>query len=66
MAEADSFIRSFGFVLPPFAYWSPSKMRQERARIDGIVEASLGWDITDFGQGRYDELGLFLLSLIHI
>ena len=63
MAEADSFIRSFGFVLPPFAYWSPAKMRRERARIDGIVEASLGWDITDFGQGRYDELGLFLFTV---
>lgn len=21
--ESDAFIRSFGYVMPPFAYWSP-------------------------------------------
>ncbi len=63
MAEADAFIRSFGFVLPPFAYWSPNEMAERRADIDGIINARLGWDITDFGQGRYDELGLFLFTV---
>ena len=27
MAQADDFIRSFGYVLPPFAYWTPDEMR---------------------------------------
>ena len=63
MAEADEMIRSFGFILPPFAYWSPDRMRAERARIGGIVEAGLGWDITDYGQGRFDDLGLFLFTV---
>ena len=61
MEQADEFIRSHGFVLPPFAYWSP----EEFARRAGprITEARLGWDITDFGAGRFDELGLFLFTL---
>ncbi len=63
MAEADAFIRSFGFVLPPFAYWTPDEMKARRGEIDGIVEARLGWDITDYGQGRFDELGLFLFTI---
>jgi D-lyxose ketol-isomerase len=63
MREADEFIRSFGFILPPFAYWSPQQMRERRADIDGIVGARLGWDITDYGQGRFDELGLFLFTV---
>ncbi|OED35640.1 D-lyxose/D-mannose family sugar isomerase [Chromatiales bacterium (ex Bugula neritina AB1)] len=63
MAEADKFIRSFGFILPPFAYWSPAQMREQRAAISGIVDACLGWDITDYGQGRFDELGLFLFTV---
>lgn len=63
MAEADKFIRSFGFILPPFAYWSPDEMRARRADIDGIVNARLGWDITDYGVGKYDELGLFLFTV---
>ena len=60
---ADAFIRSFGFILPPFAYWSPQTMRDRRAEIDGIVDARLGWDITDYGEGRFDTLGLFLFTV---
>jgi D-lyxose ketol-isomerase len=62
MAEADDFIRSFGFVLPPFAYWTPDAFR---ARTDAarIVQARMGWDITDYGQGDFDRLGLFLFTL---
>lgn len=61
--EADAFIRSFGFRLPPFAYWSPQEMQDRRASIAGIVDARLGWDITDYGQGRFEELGLFLFTV---
>jgi D-lyxose ketol-isomerase len=60
---ADAFIRSFGYILPPFAYWSPQTMRDRRAEIDGIVDARLGWDITDYGEGRFDTLGLFLFTV---
>lgn len=62
MAQADEMIRRHGFVLPPFAYWSPD---QFRARTDArrIVHSRMGWDITDYGQGRFDDLGLFLFTL---
>ncbi len=62
MEEADAMIRAHGFTLPPFAYWTPDEFR---ARTDAvrIVEARMGWDITDYGQGRYEELGLFLFTL---
>jgi D-lyxose ketol-isomerase len=63
MAEAEALIRSFGFVLPPFAGWSPEDMKARRGEIDGIVSGRLGWDITDYGQGKYGELGLFLFTL---
>ena len=62
IAEADDFIRSFGHILPPFAYWSPDEMRKWRGDIDAIVDARLGWDITDYGTGRFDEMGLFLFT----
>ena len=62
LREADAFIRSFGYVLPPFAHWTPEQMKARRAEIDGIVGARLGWDITDYGQERFDELGLFLFT----
>jgi len=59
--EGDAFIRSFGYVMPPFAYWSPEELQGRRPA--GIVDARLGWDITDYGLGKYDELGLFLFTV---
>jgi D-lyxose ketol-isomerase len=60
--EADAFIRSFGVVLPPFAYWSPAEMKARRSDISGIVDSRLGWDITDYGRGDFAGLGLFLFT----
>jgi len=63
MAEADAFIKSFGFLLPPFAHWTPAEMQSRRGQIDNILSSRLGWDITDYGQGKFDELGLFLFTV---
>lgn len=63
IAQADDFIRSHGFVLPPFAYWSPSELIKRKADIAGIVDARLGWDITDYGKGDFDNFGLFLFTV---
>jgi D-lyxose ketol-isomerase len=63
MAEADAMMRSFGFVLPPFAYWTPDEMKARRGAIDAIVSGRMGWDITDYGQGDFEKLGLFLFTL---
>lgn len=61
LRQGDAFIRSFGYVMPPFAYWSPDELKARRPQ--GIVGARLGWDITDYGQGKFDELGLFLFTV---
>jgi D-lyxose ketol-isomerase len=60
LLEADGFIRSFGYVMPPFAYWTPAEMQAKKPA--GILDARLGWDITDYGEGRFDEMGLFLFT----
>ncbi|PWR03205.1 D-lyxose/D-mannose family sugar isomerase [Meridianimarinicoccus roseus] len=60
IAAGDAFIRSFGYVMPPFAYWSPDEIRAPQA--DTIRSRGLGWDITDYGAGRFDEMGLFLFT----
>jgi len=65
MAEADAFIASFGFVLPPFARLKPAELvaSHRRGNVSGIVDARLGWDITDYGESRFDEMGLFLFTV---
>lgn len=49
-----------GVVLPPFADWSPERIRGAEAA--GIRARGLGWDVTDYGQGRFRELGLVLFT----
>jgi len=60
--QSDEFIQSFGFRLPPFAYWSPQQMKDRRSKISAIVDARLGWDITDFGNGDFQSMGLMLFT----
>jgi D-lyxose ketol-isomerase len=62
LREGEAFITSHGYVMPRFANWTPDEMRVRRVQIGGIAGARLGWDITDYGQGRFDELGLFLFT----
>ena len=62
MREADKFIRSFGYILPPFAYWTPQEFKDRKGEAKNIINANLGWDITDYGQGRFSEIGLILFT----
>ncbi|MGB3178268.1 MAG: D-lyxose/D-mannose family sugar isomerase [Albidovulum sp.] len=61
--EANGFIRSHGFTLPPWAYWSPDEFRKRAPEASRVVNARCGWDITDYGEGRFDQLGLSLFTL---
>ena len=63
MVQADDMIRSFGFTLPPFAYWSPATFKRNATAARPIIEAQCGWDITDYGAGDFEALGLFLFTL---
>jgi D-lyxose ketol-isomerase len=61
--DADAFIRSFGYIMPPFAYWSPQQMKARQTDSAAVFTSRLGWDITDYGQGKFDDLGLFLFTV---
>ena len=63
MAEADEMIRRFGFTLPPFAYWTPDEFKSRQTEARHVIDARCGWDITDYGAGRFHEMGLFLFTL---
>ena len=63
MAAADDMLRHHGFALPPFAYWTPDEFKANADTAQRVIDARMGWDITDYGQGKFDELGLFLFTL---
>ena len=57
------FCEEMNFHLPPFAYWSPRAWAEAGHEYDEIRDNELGWDITDFGQGRFDEVGLVVFTI---
>ena len=61
--RSDKFIRSNSFYLPPFAYWSPQAWSTKGPEVGEIIDKRLGWDITDFGQGDFERIGLFLFTI---
>lgn len=63
MGDAIAFMNQHQFHLPPFAFWSPDEWRRKGPEVREIVERELGWDITDFGGGQYDQLGLFIFTI---
>jgi D-lyxose ketol-isomerase len=61
--DSIAFIESHGFLLPPFTRWSPSDWLEKRSNSQEVKENMLGWDITDFGSGKFLERGLIMLTL---
>ena len=50
-------------ALPSWASWSPDQWAALGPEGDEIRENHLGWDVTDFGLGRFFENGLALFTL---
>jgi len=63
LRENAAFLQRMNFLLPPFSTWSPEDWRQKGPECREIVEQQLGWDITDFGSGDFEKVGLFLFTV---
>ncbi|SER57740.1 hypothetical protein SAMN04490244_101550 [Tranquillimonas rosea] len=63
IADAAEMIARHGFVLPPFANWSPDDFVAQGERARRIIDSGMGWDVTDYGLGTFDETGLVLFTL---
>ena len=61
--DAKAFMREHQFALPAFAFWSPEDWRGKGPECREIVDAQLGWDITDFGGHDFAHLGLLLFTV---
>jgi len=61
--SAEEFIDSFNFKLPPWTRWTPEDWKTKGHEYDEMRDNMLGWDVTDYGQGKFDELGLILITL---
>ncbi len=61
--EAKKTFADYGFLLPPFAYWTPDDWEKKGAEADEIRDNALGWDVTDFGKGDFNRWGLLLFTI---
>lgn len=63
MRDTMQFLKKHCIELPPFALWTPEEWANKGYEADEIRDNMLGWDITDFGQGDFSKVGLFLITL---
>lgn len=49
--------------LPPFAYWTAKEWENKGHEYDEIRENMLGWDITDYNKGDFENHGLLLFTI---
>lgn len=61
--QAKAMMDAHGFHLPPFAHYPPQRWRQLSGDEKAILDARLGWDVTDFGLGDFTRCGLTLVTL---
>jgi D-lyxose ketol-isomerase len=57
------FFHEMNFKLPPWGYWSPEDWKNCGEDCNEIFRNHLGWDLTDFGLGDYNNSGLLLFTI---
>jgi D-lyxose ketol-isomerase len=63
VAEAAEVLAALRIRLPAYALWTPAQWEAAGAETSEIRDCMLGWDVTDFGSNRYEELGRTLFTL---
>lgn len=61
--DMEQLIKEHKFEIPPFAKWTADEWKKKGHEFDEIRDNKLGWDITDFGLGKFDEVGFSLLTI---
>ena len=61
--DMEALIKEHRFEMPPFVGWTPEKWKNIGSEYDEIRDNKLGWDITDFGLGKFEEVGFSLFTI---
>jgi len=59
----EALLQEHRFELPPFCKFTPEEWREKGHEYDEIRDNMLGWDVTDYGEGNFDKLGLALITI---
>ena len=61
--EAKNFFAEHQFHLPVWVDWSPAEWATKGDECEEIRRNQLGWDVTDFATGKFEEIGLTLVTI---
>lgn len=59
----EALMEKYCFALPPFLSFTPEEWQTKGHEYDEIRDNMLGWDVTDYGLGDFDTLGLALITI---
>ncbi len=63
LREMEAMLRAYRVSLPDFCGFTPEDWQGKGHDFDEVRDNMLGWDITDYGLGRFDEVGFSLITL---
>ena len=63
LREMERMINDYRFSLPKFCGFTPEEWKTKGHEWDEVRDNMLGWDITDFGLGKFDDVGFSLITI---
>ncbi|MFN4243489.1 MAG: D-lyxose/D-mannose family sugar isomerase [Tepidisphaerales bacterium] len=63
LRTAEAVFARHGIRLPPFAHRRADHWPHTTPADQHIIACGLGWDVTDFGSGQFEQTGLTLVTL---
>ena len=61
--QAKSMMKDYLWDLPSWGYWSVNDYQNETEIKKYLKDHQMGWDVTDFGKGRFQEQGITLFCI---
>lgn len=61
--EFEGLLEKHQFALPPYLSFTPDEWKEKGEEYREIWDNALGWDVTDYGLGDFNKVGLTLITL---
>lgn len=61
--DFEKLLEEYKFAIPPYLRFTPEEWAEKGHEYDEIRDNCLGWDVTDYGEGDFEHLGLALITV---
>ena len=61
--EAKKMMEEYLWILPQWGYWSKDDYSKQPTTSHYLKEHQMGWDVTDFGKGLFNQQGITLFCI---